>query len=144
MVCCEPSFIGLLGGTIQREDSFVSLSPTLSVLRSHLFLASTPWTKLRGPPPLSHPHFLRLAGSELQSGIHNGQWLECHHSPLSRWPTMERGWALLHRCVRVVWGEKKKTYSYSLLFLFKNQEHIQQLMHTWNDAAAVFVLSLLV
>lgn len=40
--------------------------------------------------------------------------------------------------------EKTKTYSYSLLFLFKNQEHIQQLMHTWNDAAAVFVVSLLV
>lgn len=116
MVCCEPFYWSFRRNNPVR-GSFVSLSHTLSVLRSHLSLASTPWTKLHGPPPLSHPHFLRLAGSELQSGIHTGQWLGCHHSPLSRWPTMERGWAHLHRCVRVVWGKKKSTPTPCFFFL---------------------------
>lgn len=86
----------------QSSTTWEFLRFLLSFLfRSNLSLASAPWWKHSGPPPLSHSLLFYPAWSALQAGIHTAQWLGCHHSPLSRWSTVERGWAHLHRWVCV-------------------------------------------
>lgn len=136
-------FICLIRGTTRHNLTillfpYLSLSLLSFLFRSHLSLASTPWRKLSGPPPLSHSVLFCPARSALQAGIHVAQWLGCHHSPLSGWSTMERGWAHLHRWV---WVQQKEKMLFFLAFswFLHNQESRQQLIHTWKNAAAVFV-----
>lgn len=136
-------FICLIRGTTRHNLTillfpYLSLSLLSFLFRSHLSLASTPWRKLSGPPPLSHSVLFCPARSALQAGIHVAQWLGCHHSPLSGWSTMERGWAHLHRWVWVQ-QEKKMLFFLAFSWFLHNQESRQQLIHTWKNAAAVFV-----
>lgn len=109
------------------ENCFCSLSLSSlwiisSLLRSNLSLASTLQWKLSDSSPLSHSLLFCPAWSALRAGIHVAQRLGCHYLALSRWPTVEWGWAHLHRWV---WVEQKNVLSrfISASFITGNSNH---------------------